>query len=47
MRLLWEDRAWDDYLFWQGQDKRLSKESTRCSKILKEILLMGLESQNH
>lgn len=22
MRLLWEDRAWDDYLYWQKQDKK-------------------------
>lgn len=21
MRLLWEDRAWSDYLYWQTQDK--------------------------
>lgn len=25
MRLLWEDRAWDDYLYWQGQDKKTLK----------------------
>ena len=22
MKLLWEDRAWDDYLYWQAQDKK-------------------------
>ena len=22
MRLLWEDRAWSDYLYWQEQDKK-------------------------
>ena len=22
MRLLWEDRAWSDYLYWQTQDKK-------------------------
>ncbi len=21
MKLLWEDRAWSDYLYWQTQDK--------------------------
>lgn len=26
MRLLWEDRAWDDYLYWQSQDKRTLKK---------------------
>ena len=25
MRLLWEDRAWDDYLYWQKQDKKTLK----------------------
>ena len=25
MRLLWEDRAWDDYLYWQTQDKKVLK----------------------
>lgn len=25
MRLLWEDRAWDDYLYWQTQDKKMLK----------------------
>lgn len=34
MRLLWEDRAWDDYLFWQGQDKKTLK---RVNSLLKDI----------
>lgn len=25
MRLLWEDRAWEDYLYWQTQDKKMLK----------------------
>lgn len=25
MRLLWEDRAWEDYLYWQIQDKKTLK----------------------
>ena len=25
MLLLWEDRAWDDYLYWQGQDRKALK----------------------
>ena len=25
MRLLWEDRAWDDYLYWQTMDKKTLK----------------------
>ena len=25
MRLLWEERAWEDYLYWQTQDKKTLK----------------------
>jgi toxin YoeB len=34
MRLLWEDRAWEDYLYWQTQDKRVLK---RVNLLLKDI----------
>jgi toxin YoeB len=34
MRLLWEDRAWNDYLYWQAQDK---KTLTRINKLIKDI----------
>ena len=26
MRLLWDERAWQDYLYWQTQDKRTLKK---------------------
>ena len=25
MKLIWYDKAWDDYLYWQTQDKRTLK----------------------
>ncbi len=34
MRLLWEDRAWDDYLYWQMQDKKMLK---RVNLLIKDI----------
>jgi toxin YoeB len=34
MRLLWEDRAWDDYLYWQTQDKKVLK---RVNQLIKDI----------
>ena len=34
MRLLWEDRAWDDYLYWQTQDKKVLK---RINLLIKDI----------
>ena len=35
MRLLWEDRAWEDYLYWQMQDKKTLK---RINALIKDIL---------
>lgn len=34
MRLLWEDRAWEDYLYWQAQDKKVLK---RINALIKDI----------
>ena len=34
MRLLWESRAWDDYLYWQEQDRKILK---RVNTIIKDI----------
>ena len=33
MRLLWEDRAWSEYLYWQTQDKKTRK---RINALIKE-----------
>ena len=35
MRKLWGDEAWDDYLYWQTQDKRTLK---RINTIIKDIM---------
>ena len=34
MRLLWEERAWEDYLYWQTQDKKTLK---RLNTLIKDI----------
>ena len=34
MKLLWEGRAWDDYLYWQTQDKKNAK---RINALLKDV----------
>lgn len=34
MRLLWEESAWEDYISWQGQDKKTLK---RINQIIKDI----------
>ena len=36
MKLLWEDRAWSDYLYWQTQDKKTLK---RINTLIKDCLL--------
>lgn len=34
MRLSWEDDAWEDYLYWQKQDRRALK---RINALIKDI----------
>lgn len=34
MKLLWEERAWTEYLYWQSQDKKTLK---RLNLLLKDI----------
>ena len=34
MRLLWHEKAWEDYLYWQTQDKKTLK---RINLLLKDI----------
>ncbi len=34
MRLLWDERAWEDYLYWQKQDKKTLK---RINLLIKDI----------
>ena len=40
MRLLWEDRAWEDYLYWQMQDKRTLK---RINLLINDMKLTPFE----
>lgn len=34
MKLLWDDSAWDDYLYWQTQDKKTLK---KINTLIKDI----------
>ncbi len=34
MKLIFSDAAWEDYLFWQQQDKRMVE---RINKLIKEV----------
>lgn len=48
MNKLWSDRAWDDCLYWQMQDKKTLKRINDLIKDIDEMVWhMVLESQNH
>ena len=48
MKILWEERAWEEYCYWQTQDKKtLKRINLLIKEILKEILFMDSESQSH
>ena len=34
MKLLWDDRAWDDYIYWQNQDKKTLR---RINALVRDI----------
>lgn len=38
MRILWNDKAWEDYLYWQTQDKKTLK---RINSLIKDIQRNG------
>ena len=40
MRLLWEEEAWEDYLWWQAHDKKILK---RINNLIKDIARNGNE----
>ena len=42
MRLLWEDRAWEDYLYWQTMDKKTLK---RINVLISDIKLTAFEGR--
>jgi toxin YoeB len=39
-QLAWTDAAWDDYLYWQGQDKKTLK---RINKLIADTLSSSFE----
>lgn len=40
MRLVWDANAWEDYLWWQGQDRKLVK---RINRLVEDIMRNGNE----
>lgn len=44
MRKIWHDEAWEEYLYWQKQDKKTLR---RINKILKDIDRNGYNCRKH
>ena len=40
MKRLWHDKAWDEYLFWQTQDKKMLR---KINRLLEDINRHGYE----
>ncbi|RZU63385.1 Txe/YoeB family addiction module toxin [Zhihengliuella halotolerans] len=40
MRLVWDANAWEDYLWWQGQDRKLVR---RINRLVEDIMRNGNE----
>lgn len=41
MRKTWTDRAWDDYLYWQAQDKKTLR---KINSLVQDIELNGVST---
>ncbi|MDR1088827.1 MAG: Txe/YoeB family addiction module toxin [Coriobacteriales bacterium] len=41
MRKLWSNKSWEDYLYWQTQDKRTLR---RINRLLKELERSGVDT---
>ena len=42
MRLLWEDRAWEDYLYWQTRDRNTLKRINALIQDMKRSPFTGI-----
>ncbi len=42
MNLIWSDNAWDDYLFWQVQDKKILQRINELIKAIKREPFKGI-----
>lgn len=46
MRKLWQDEAWEEYLYWQRQDKKTLKKINRLLTVSTGMDINAQESQN-
>ena len=46
MRKIWSDEAWEDYLYWQTQDRKTLRKINELIKTLNETDYRVLENPN-
>ncbi len=44
MRKIWSDEAWEDYLYWQGQDRKTLR---KINSLINDIDRNGYECSGH
>ena len=42
MNKIWSDAAWDDYLYWQGEDRKMLKKINNLIKAVEREPYTGL-----
>lgn len=42
MKLIWSEDAWEDYLFWQAQDKKILKRVNELIKAIQREPFQGI-----
>ena len=42
MRLIWSDKSWDEYLYWQNKDKKILKKINTLLKDIKRDPFNGI-----
>lgn len=42
MRLIWSTNAWEDYLFWQAQDKKILQRINTLIKVIQREPFQGI-----
>jgi len=42
MKLIWSNNAWEDYLFWQEQDKKILKRINELIKAIQREAFKGI-----
>lgn len=47
MKKIWDDEAWQDYLYWQTQDKKTLKRINTLIQDVERNPFEGIGKQNH